>query len=61
MDVELLSKLEQKVEALLVAYTGLKHENLRLNEEIRDLVEERGGIRNRIDAILEKLEGIENR
>lgn len=61
MDVELFSKLEQKVEALLVAYTGLKHENLRLNEEIRNFLEERGGVRNRIDAILEKLEGIENR
>jgi len=61
MDVELFSKLEQKVEALLIAYTGLKRENLRLHEEIRNLIEERSGFKNRIDAILEKLEGIENR
>ncbi len=61
MDVELFSKLEQKVEALLVAYAGLKRENLRLNEEIRNFIEERSGVRKRIDAILEKLEGIEKR
>ena len=61
MDAELFSKLEQKLEALLAAHAGLKRENSRLNEEIRNLIEERSGVRNRIDAILEKLEGIENR
>ena len=61
MDAELFSELEQNVEALLVADTGLKHENLRLSEEIRNLLEERSGIRNRIDAILEKLEGVVSR
>jgi FtsZ-binding cell division protein ZapB len=61
MDPELFSKLEKKVEALLSAYSLLKQENQRLHEENRRLAEERGCIKNRIDAILEKLEGIENR
>ena len=61
MDMELFSKLETKVGALLAAYAMLKHENLRLSEENRKLIEERDSVKNSIDAILEKLEGIETR
>jgi cell division protein ZapB len=61
MDVELFSRLEKKVDALLASYARLKHESLLLEEENRRLIEERSGVRNRIDAILEKLEGIEDR
>ena len=61
MDVELLGRLEKKLEELLIAYTGLKQENVRLNEENRRLIEDRNVIRSRIDLILEKLEGIEGR
>ena len=61
MDMELFSKLETKVGELLAAYTKLKHENLRLSEENSRLVEERNSVKNSIDAILEKLEGIKTR
>ena len=61
MDTELFGDLEKKVEELLVAYAGLKHENVRLTEDNHRLVEERSSVKNRIEIILEKLEGIENR
>ena len=61
MDAELFGRLEKKIEELLSAYTGLKQEIVRLNEENRRLIEDRSVIRNRIDLILEKLEGIEER
>jgi regulator of replication initiation timing len=61
MDEELLRKLEKRVEELLNAHTMLKQENQRLIGENSRLIGERSSIRDRIDAILEKLEGIENR
>jgi FtsZ-binding cell division protein ZapB len=61
MDVEKFSRLEEKVDDLLSAYTLLKQENKRLQEENRRLVDERSSVKYRIDAILEKLEGIEKR
>jgi FtsZ-binding cell division protein ZapB len=61
MDVELISELEKKIGGLLLAYSKLKQENERLHEENCRFVDERSSIKSRIDAILEKLEGIENR
>ena len=61
MDIELFGELEKRVEGLLVAYAGLKHENVRLTMENKRLIDERGSVKNRIEIILEKLEGIENR
>jgi cell division protein ZapB len=58
MDAELLGVLEKKVEELLVAHAGLKREHERLSEENHRLIEERNAIRQRIDVILAKLEGI---
>jgi cell division protein ZapB len=61
MDAELLGMLEKKVEELLAAHTGLKSELERLNGENQRLIEERNVIRQRIDGILAKLEGITHR
>ena len=58
MDVELIGLLEKRVGELLDVHKGLKSELDRLKEENRTLIEERNGIRQRIDAILAKLEGI---
>lgn len=58
MESELFSSLEKKVEALLGGYVALKQENVRLGEENRRLLEERNMFKVRIDAILEKLEGV---
>lgn len=58
MDAELFDALEKKVEVLLDVYAALKHENARLSEENCRLLEERNGFRVRIDAILNKLEGM---
>jgi len=41
MNVELFSALEKKVEALVDAHAALKHENARLTEENRHMLEER--------------------
>lgn len=60
MDAELINKLEERIDELLAAYAGLKDEYSRLTEENRRLVEDRLGVRKRIDAILEKLEGVGN-
>ena len=59
MDEELFRQLEKRVEELLDAYNMLKQENQRLLGENSRLIAERSSIRDRIDAILEKLEGIE--
>ena len=61
MDEELYRKLEKRVDELIDAYNMLKHENQRLIEENSRFIGERNDIRDRIDAILEKLEGIEQR
>ena len=58
MNAELFGALEKKVEALVDAHAALKHENVRLKEENHQLHEERHGFQVRIDAILQKLEGI---
>jgi cell division protein ZapB len=58
MELELFGALEKKVEDLIGLCTALKLENMRLSEENRRLREERGGFKDRIDAILKKLEGM---
>lgn len=58
METELLGLLEKKVEDLLAGYAALKLENVRLSEENRTLLADRGQLKARIDAILMKLEGI---
>jgi cell division protein ZapB len=58
MELELFGALEKKVEDLIGLCTALKLENMRISEENRRIQEERGGFKDRIDAILKKLEGI---
>ena len=60
MDAELIGMLEKRIDELVAAYAGLKDENSRLHEENSRLVNDRLVVRKRIDAILEKLEGIGN-
>jgi cell division protein ZapB len=61
MDAELLGMLEKKVEELLAAHSVLKRERERLNDENQRLIEERNVVRQRIDAILAKLEEVSGR
>ena len=58
MDNELFSVLERQVENLLERYTELQRENALLREENRRLLEERQGIKGRIDAVLAKIERV---
>ena len=58
MDNELFSVLERQVESLLERYTALQRENALLREENRRLLEERQGIKGRIDAVLAKIERV---
>ena len=58
MELELFGALDKKVEDLIGLCTALKLENMRISEENWRLQEERGGFKERIDAILKKLEGI---
>lgn len=59
MDAELIDKLEKRIENLLTVYGSLKDENRLLMDENNRLQLERSGFKNRIDAILNKLEGVE--
>lgn len=58
MDNDLLIALEARVEKLVSGYADLKRENVLLHEEKKRLLEERNDFKLRIDAILNKLEGI---
>jgi len=58
MDNELFDELEKKVDILLDAHIALKQENARLSESSRQLLEQRNGLKSRIDLILKKMEGI---
>lgn len=58
MDAELFDALEKRVERLVQLYTALKQENESLRSENSRLVSERNGFKERIDAILAKLEGV---
>ena len=58
MDAQLIGELEQRVVSLLDGYTSLKQENLQLREENRRMIEERELLKQRVDAILRKLEEV---
>jgi cell division protein ZapB len=58
MNADIFELLEQKIDLLLERHQALQRENLSLREEIRKLASEREGIKDRIDAILMKLEEI---
>jgi FtsZ-binding cell division protein ZapB len=58
MDNDLLIALEARVEKLVSGYADLKRENESLHEEKKRLLEERSNFKLRLDAILNKLEGI---
>ncbi len=60
MDREIFDVLENRVEALLRDYASLKRDNVSLREEVQRLQQERENFKSRIDAVLAKLEGIEN-
>jgi cell division protein ZapB len=58
MNHELFESLDRKINELLVKYAALKDENLRLIEENHRFQTEREGIRQRVDVILGKLDGV---
>ena len=58
MSAELFDELEGRIVSLLEAFNELKLENGRLKQENDRLNEERGGIKSRIDSILQRLEGV---
>lgn len=60
MDREIFDVLENRVEVLLRDYASLKREIVNLREENQKLQREREEFKTRIDAVLAKLEGIEN-
>lgn len=56
MDADLFAQLELKIEILLDKYQSLRQEKLLLHQENERLLSERQGFKDRIDAILRKLE-----
>lgn len=58
MSADLFEVLEGRVDALLQSLDELKLENSRLRQENDRLSEERGDFKSRIDAILQRLEGV---
>jgi len=57
MNQELLDVLEAKIGAILEKYNDLKEENAAMHEEIQRLINDREGIKSRVDSILGKLDG----
>ncbi|OHB31489.1 MAG: hypothetical protein A2X84_06990 [Desulfuromonadaceae bacterium GWC2_58_13] len=58
-NLELVLKLEQKVDSLLDLCQTLTRELKQLREENRDLLKEREGVFSELDRILGKLDGID--
>ena len=58
MQSELLEKLEKKISEIIEQYQLVKAENKRLVDENARLMAEKDGIKDRVDAILSRLEGI---
>ena len=58
MNQELFEILDSKVNELVEKYTALREENSRITQENQQLLDEREGLKARVDAILGKLEGI---
>jgi cell division protein ZapB len=58
MDIEIFDLLEKRLESLIHEFNSLKQETSRLRDENQRLMMEREGFKDRIDAILKKLEGI---
>lgn len=58
MDIEIFDLLEKRLESLIQEFNSLKQETSRLRDENQRLMMEREGFKDRIDAILKKLEGI---
>lgn len=58
MGNELFDELEKKIEILLRDFNSLKQEVVQLREENQGLLKEREGFKERMDAIIRKLEGI---
>jgi len=58
MDAEIFDALESKVEFLLREFSSLKREYVLLKEENQKLLAEREVFKTRIDAILQKMEGV---
>lgn len=58
MDLDVLELLERRVDALLSDYAVIKRENAELRAENERLLGEREILRERIDAVLKKMEGI---
>ncbi len=60
MNDDLFKILEVRIEQLLGRYAAVVQENLRLKQENLRLTEERSAVRNRLDTILAKLDGVES-
>jgi len=54
----MIEALENRVDEILEKYAALKLENARLNEELFRFSSEKEELKSRVDAILDKLEGI---
>ena len=61
MDTDHFDELERRVELLLADYASLQQENELIKGENVRLRQERNGFKDRVDAILMKLEGIKPR
>lgn len=58
MNQELIEVLEKKISEIVEKYMALKEENALLHEEVQHLSSDREGIKSRVDALLDKLDGI---
>ncbi len=58
MNTELFETLEEKIGSLINRYTALQEEHQRVLAENAQLLQEREGLKGRVDAILSKLEGV---
>lgn len=58
MNQKTLADVENGVERLIAAYTEIRSDNVRLREELASLQSRQELLKSRLDALIEKIDGV---
>jgi ferritin-like metal-binding protein YciE len=54
--MDIVDRLEQRIEEILAKQTSLEEENARLRAQLEDVMRQKDGIVERIDALLQRVQ-----